>query len=272
VLLVALPLAQGRDAPSADATLAEARRLYATAAYEDALSRLADLESYRDPDIIDQYRALCLLGLNRTAEAERALERIVLRTPQYRPVESDVSPRLLALFTDVRTRTLPLAVRALYATARTSFEVRNYAATVTRLKDLLVLLGDDEGTVNSRDLADLKQLAQGFLRLAEAELAASTRTVYSSLDKDVTPPVDVELRLPPWQPPALVKWRSYRGLVQVVIDEYGAVERATLAQPMAEFYDADLVEAARSWRFKPAIRNGQPVKYRKLVEVTQRPQ
>ena len=35
---------------------------------------------------------------------------------------------------------------------------------------------------------------------------------------------------------------------------------------------ASLLEAARTWRFKPAQRAGQPVKYRKRVEVTMRPQ
>src|SRR4029453_13040220 len=107
---------------------------------------------------------------------------------------------------------------------------------------------------------------------AEAELAAANREVYSAADKDVIPPVEIEQAFPQWSPPPSVKWRSFRGVVQVIVDENGSVERALLAESVADFYDAPLLEAAKSWRFKPALKNGQPVKYRKLVEVIKRPQ
>jgi len=60
--------------------------------------------------------------------------------------------------------------------------------------------------------------------------------------------------------------------VQVVVDERGSVESAQLVWSLADFYDAGLLEAARSWRFKPALRAAQPVTYRKIVEITMGPQ
>ena len=82
----------------------------------------------------------------------------------------------------------------------------------------------------------------------------------------------MERSLPPWNPPEQYRWRWIRGIVEVIVDQRGNVESANMVQSLADFYDASLIEAARGWRFKPALRDGQPVKYRKHVEVTMRPQ
>ena len=56
----------------ADDSLASARDLYASAAYEDALAMLGRLNTtgLRSDDgrVADQYRALCLLALGKTSE------------------------------------------------------------------------------------------------------------------------------------------------------------------------------------------------------------
>ena len=82
LLLVVTMFAVGED------TLAAARELYAAAAYEDALAVLSKLPDTGRPDeqrVIEQYRALCLLALGRTGEAEHAIEAVVLGDPSYRP-------------------------------------------------------------------------------------------------------------------------------------------------------------------------------------------
>jgi TonB family protein len=96
--------------------------------------------------------------------------------------------------------------------------------------------------------------------------------IYTALDRDVTPPVELERKTPPWNPPAQAAGRLFRGVVQVVVDERGSVESAQLVWSLADFYDAGLLESARGWRFKPALRSGQPVTYRKIVEITMGPQ
>src|SRR5262245_31052355 len=62
--------------------LRAAKDLYASAAYEDALSTFTKLSSdgSETPDVLrraDQYRAFCLLALGRAAEAESVAETIV---------------------------------------------------------------------------------------------------------------------------------------------------------------------------------------------------
>ena len=268
---VLLVLTQAAGPSASNTALDEVKQLYAAAAYQDALTRLSLLDGREDPNQLDQYRALCLIGLGRTADAEQVIERIVLRAPLFQIGEGEASPAFLAKFAGVRKRVLPLAANKLYARAKTSFDLKDYAAATAQLQEILVIskLGSSSGNA---ELANLRQLAQGFLRLTEAQAAADSRTVYTVLDRDVTPPVELERRIPAWNPPAQYAWRWFRGVVQVVVDESGSVESVQLVQSLADFYDAGLLEAARHWQFKPALRNGQPVKYRKIVEITMRPQ
>jgi TonB family protein len=258
-------------APATRSELDGVKDLYASAAYEDALKGLTALEGREDPNQLDQYRALCLVGLGRVAEADQTLERIVLRSPTFQIPEKEVSPAFLARFMGVRKRVLPGAANGLYARAKASYDVKDYDAAASQLQELLILLRA-EGAVGNSSLAGLQQTTEGFLRLIDAERAAVNREVYTALDFSVTPPVEIERMLPPWNPPAQQSWRWFRGVVEIVVNEGGHVESARMAEPLADFYDGSLLEAARTWRFKPAQRDGQPVKYRKRVEVTMRPQ
>src|SRR5438128_1005163 len=116
---------------SAQESLAAARDLYASAAYEDALAVLNRLRGSDHPAdearSIEQYRAFCLLALGRTDEAERAIEAVVSAQPSYHPSESEVSPRLRSLFADVRRRMLPTIIQDRYAQAKASFDRKEYA-------------------------------------------------------------------------------------------------------------------------------------------------
>jgi TonB family protein len=52
-----------------------------------------------------------------------------------------------------------------------------------------------------------------------------------------------------------------------LIDEKGRVESATLLRPLIEGYDPLLLDAVRNWQFRPATKDGQPVKYVKLFTI-----
>ncbi len=107
VLVLALVVAQAGLTGAPPSDLAAVRQLYASASYEEALSRLSGLGGTSDIQQVEQYRALCLLGLGRTAEAEQALERLVDGNPLYTIADADVSPRLVSMFHEVRRRLLP---------------------------------------------------------------------------------------------------------------------------------------------------------------------
>ena len=56
-----------------------------------------------------------------------------------------------------------------------------------------------------------------------------------------------------------------------MIDETGAVESAVMRTPVTAVYDKMALSAAKTWRYKPAMANGVPVKYRKDIVVAFKP-
>jgi TonB family protein len=60
-------------------------------------------------------------------------------------------------------------------------------------------------------------------------------------------------------------------MLEVVINERGAVESAVMRAPVHASYDETLLEAAKRWRFRPATVRGQAVKYRKSFEIVLSP-
>ena len=279
ILAVWLVAVQDRQSDPA-AELAAARSLYATAAYEDALDRLNRIngpDTLRDQ--VDTYKALCLLALGRTRDSEKMIEQILARNPQYVPDESQVSPRLMVVFKSVRARLVPGTARSMYAEARANFDDRKYEMAAAQLRELITLLNADDDPM----MADLRLLAEDFLRLAEtggappidtrtqllsiSRVAVTRGPIYSILDRNVVAPVEISRPLPQMEAPKGTPPGLYQGLVDVVIDEAGRVESATIRRSISATFDAEMLASTEKWRFQPATRNGQPVKYRRSYEV-----
>jgi hypothetical protein len=94
----------------------------------------------------------------------------------------------------------------------------------------------------------------------------SPSRVYGPNDPGVVAPVAIRQSLPPF--PAQTTRPSSPGSVEVLIDETGAVEMATMLTPVNPLYDRLAIAAARKWQFKAASLNGVPVKFRKIVQIT----
>jgi hypothetical protein len=71
-LVLTTLLAQGPSATTAVDDLSTVKDLYASASFEEALTRLANVQNRLSPEQTEQYRALCLLGLGRSDEAEQS--------------------------------------------------------------------------------------------------------------------------------------------------------------------------------------------------------
>jgi tetratricopeptide (TPR) repeat protein len=303
--------------------LASAKLLYAAASYEEALTELSQANPNEDADQVDTYRALCLIALGRDNEAQKSLERLLDRNPFHSLSESEVSPRLVSMYRDVRARRLPSAARELYTRALVKFDEKSFGAAAEILRDLLAALGRED-LDSQAGLADLKLLAEGFLRLAENEIvrsglapersmsappvldtipvprpalgaaapapalpsASSTAAspgglpaggspapvIYSQADRSVVGPVEVSRKMPTWKAPPSVQRGVYHGLIEVVIDERGLVEKVQLLISVAPSYDPLLIEAAKAWKFRPATLNGDSVKYRRQYEIILHPE
>jgi tetratricopeptide (TPR) repeat protein len=301
--------------------LASAKLLYAAASYEEALTELSRATPNEDPDQVDTYRALCLIALGRDNEAQKSVERLIDRNPFHSLSETEVSPRLVSMYRDVRARRLPSAARELYTRALLKYDEKSYGAAAEILRDLLTALGRED-LDGQAGLADLKLLAEGFLRLAENEIvragltperpmsappvldaipvprpayslgapvvsppsAASSNpgglplggslapVIYSQADRYVVGPVEVARKMPTWRPPPTVQRGVYHGLIEIIIDERGLVEKVTQLISVEPTYDPLLLEAARGWKFRPASLNGETVKYRRQYEIILHPE
>src|SRR6185436_9934239 len=90
--------------------------------------------------------------------------------------------------------------------------------------------------------------------------------VYGLGDPGVVAPVPISQVMPPWTPNR-TDTQTYEGTLTIVIDETGAVTDAAVMGNLRPAYEALLKRAAMGWRFRPATRNGTPVKYRRNVAI-----
>jgi tetratricopeptide (TPR) repeat protein len=290
VLLLAGSLAGAHAAPASDDTLARAKGLYASAAYDEALAVLDRLQSEapaEDPTAVAEYRVFCLLALDRRDEARKNIDGILHDNPLYVPSPDQTSPRIQSVFRDVRRQSLPKIVLERYAAAKAAFERKDPRAA-QQFDDVLSLL-DDPDVQGASALADLRTVASAFRDLTKA-LAASAPPVatagagpaqqpvvrqppqvpdivYTSADAEVTPPVAQSQRVPPWRPGPNETVQDYTGALRLLIDQSGAVVSAAMSASTRPSYDQQLLRAARDWKFQPARKQGVPVRYLKLIEI-----
>ncbi len=155
-------------------SLTAAKDLYASAAYEDALSTLTRLQAGTATGApvaaqIDEYRAFCLFALGRTAEAESVAESLLKKDPLLRLDEGDVSPRIVAMFADVRKRLLPGLTRDQYRTARASLDRKDFASAESQLIRTRRMLEEAQKIgASDETMGDLRVLVDGFLVLTRS--------------------------------------------------------------------------------------------------------
>jgi TonB family protein len=269
--------------------LAAARDLYSAARYDEALAMLNGLRPQESANAanlrsIEQYRSLCLLALGRNAEAEAAIAVVVASDPMYLPNETEASPRVRTAFSEVRQRQLPDIARSRYASAKSTFDRKEFASAEQQFRDLLRLIDDPD--MGGR-LSDLRLLVTGFADLSAAAAApppepkreeppapapaavpaVDQQKIYTAEDEGVTPATPIRQDVPRVQTQLSSQARD-RGMLDITIDEQGRVINAAVRLSLHPIYDSQLLAAAREWRYTPAMFNGKPVKYRKMIQIT----
>src|SRR5580765_6834352 len=142
--------------------LASARAQYTSAEYESALVTLNQMRASglvtEDVPTVEQYRALCLLALGRSTEAEDAMAAAVAAVPSFSPSGSDVSPKVKSTFVEVRRRVLPTIVQQRYTEAKTAFDRKDFVAAGDGFAQVLRVLDDpDLSSIASQPpLADMR--------------------------------------------------------------------------------------------------------------------
>jgi hypothetical protein len=324
-LLIVFAVLALATAVAGEESLTAAKNLYASAAYEDALSALTRLQASTATGApmaaqIDQYRAFCLFALGRTAEAQSVAESLIAKDPLLELDEGDASPRIVAMFADVRKRLLPGLTRDQYRAARAALDRKDFAGAESQLIRTRRMLEEAQKIgASDETMGDLRVLVDGFLDLtrsavearatnprsqatsagaqaaspptasssavnpsatgpslaAPAHAASPPKTpaqplqVYDSSAADVLAPVALHQAMPAI-PPGLATMLSTihrSGALDVTIDQQGNVERAVMRESVHPIFDALVVDAARSWKYRPALKDDVAVRYLKTIAI-----
>ena len=268
-----------------------AQALYSSASYDEALVVLGRLEqagpSPSELRVINQQRALCLLALGRPVEAEQAIAAVVKADPLFRPDATSASPRVRTAFREVRTKLLPDLVAREYVEARRLYDDKSWPEAAAAFERVVLLAVDADLTADQKAALDDKRLlADGFAKLAHAaatppppppapapEPAAPPvpvvdyDAVFDGSSAGVVAPVTLRQDIPQWSHPSLPVPKA-AGTLEVIISSEGVIERATLMQPITPFYDRQLLESTRNWRYRPASLDGRAVRFRKLIRIS----
>jgi TonB family protein len=274
---------------AAQDSLTDARNLYESAAYEEALAAFGRLKADAGAAAvaeIDRYRALCLMALSRASEADKVIESIVTNDPLYQPGATEASPRVRAAFNTVRQRILPGVARQLYVEAKALFDRKAYPEAARALEKTVTVI-DNVDPANRSDLGDLRLLASGFLELSRAAAApapAPAPPTAAAAPAQVVPapaaatfPASTSLVVLRQDVPPLpfslaaAGKQEYRGLIEVEIDEAGKVTDVRIVQSVHALYDVMLLKAAREWSYEAPRVGGKPTASRKRVEIVLRP-
>ena len=113
--------------------------------------------------------------------------------------------------------------------------------------------------------------------VASAPVSAPTTTpspspsipaTYRGGDSDVIAPAIVRQDIPEIRLDSPTRAMKRSGVLEVTIDEHGNVVHATMREAISDAIDAQLIKAARSWKYVPATRFGTPVRYIKIVGIS----
>ena len=257
-LLIAATTASAQDA------LGPVRDLYASAAYEEALTALGRVKAEAPSSEleVDRYRVLCLMALGRGTKADTVIESMVAADPLYQPSAADASPRVRSAFATVRQRVVPNLARSLYLEAKSAYDRKAYADAIKALEKTVLVIDTLDAPARN-ELADLRVLASGFLDLSRAAAAPPAAPAPAAAKAEITqtaapvalpdtPLVVLKQDLPP-MPFSIIALGNgeYRGVIELAIDERGNVTDARILQSVHAIYDPILLQSARSWRYEP---------------------
>jgi tetratricopeptide (TPR) repeat protein len=270
VLIAVRPLA-------AQDFLSRAQELYEAADYEGALAVLHEAGEGSDQrQRAREYRALCLLALDRIEDMEKTIEEMIQFDPVYRPATNQ-PPRLLLAFDRIHRRLLPSIVRDRYLQAKANLEQKRYADSAAGFELVLRLLkesGDESEAIRwpdeklRADFEAISRLRLDATRAAQAPRAVSqTPAIYRRADAGVTPPVPIRQEIPPWRSDELAP-AVFNGELELLIDTRGDVQEVRIAVPIHPAYDPVILQAAAKWKYRPATKDGRPVAYSKLITIS----
>jgi TonB family protein len=275
ISLASPPQAAAQDSAQS-VSIQVVKDLYASAAYEDALTAVGRLEADTPNVEADEYRVFCLVALGRVDEAEKVVETVLMSRPEYHTDSAEASPRIQALFKKVRKRIGPALVKKMYQQARAAMDKKDRDEAIDQFEAML-RIADDPDVREEANIAELRELGNGFLELSRAMPAKKVAPLppepisAPARPSVIVPPVAIRQQLPGWVPDPVSRATEFHGAVRVQISSEGKVTDAEMVKSLHPAYDQAVLRAARLWLYKPALKDGAPIPSEKTVQIAVTP-
>jgi hypothetical protein len=172
---------------------------------------------------------------------------------------SDAFSRAQAPFASRRHGSALTDVPALRATAARSAHPVGDAAASETLAGGSVTADPSDGWSGDQSLFVTASSTGPSTGATEQAAAATDTGVYSAEDQDVQPP---ELLSSPMLRQAISGAPAQTNTLEMVVSALGTVERVRLITPLRRIPDVMLIGPAKTWEFRPALKDGRPVRYR----------
>jgi hypothetical protein len=206
-------------------------------------------------------RAVSLMAEGKAGEAEIVFDALVLTYPLYDPGTDALTPESLAAFRKSRQTLLPNIAARDYGRAKAALE----AGDVDGALDLGRQVSGMLDHLETSPPPDLAERVRRLVSDATAIRSSAELMVYNRGDADVVPPRPLSRQFPAAPPDGVPPHRI--GVLDIVVGKKGDVEIVKLHTPLNRYHERMIVSAAKAWRYRPALRDGQPVRFRLSITI-----
>jgi hypothetical protein len=229
---------------------------------ESSAPRAPQLPDATPPPVPDaEKRAIALVSAGRLAEAEIVFDALLMNNPMYDPNPTAMTPDAYTQFRASRKSMLPAITARELGRARAALDQGNAERAVVIARDLERLLA----RVGADAAPGLHAQAQLLLDQAVEARVAAEEHVYTSMDSGVVAPRALSRQFP-LTPPTGVR-ADRIGVLEIVVGIQGDVVFIKLHTPLNRYHERMVVSAAKAWRYRPATKDGRPVRYRLMVAI-----
>lgn len=203
-----------------------------------------------------------LLASERAEDAQRAFDAIILANPLYQLDAARSTPEAVAALEASRRDILPALARRDYMNARTALDAGDYDRALSEGGRIATMLADYD---RDAAFAGLHSAVQQLLARAAAMKAREDERIYTEADQGVTPPAPLSRQLPAALPFGITSQTV--GTLEMLISREGEVETVKLHTPLNRYHERMIVSAAKAWRYRPASKDGRPVRFRLITTI-----
>ena len=196
-----------------------------------------------------------------TSNFSDSYDRVVLTNPLYEPRPTELTPEALAAFRASQRRLLPSIAARLLERARTALADGDVESAITLANQVQAILARAETGLQ----LNLRDQVEDLLDRASKATASGEDILYSDSSVGVVPPRQISRGLPATSPFGIPANRI--GTLEMIIARDGSVELVKLHTPLNRHHERMIVSPAKAWLFRPATKNGKPVRYRISVKV-----